>query len=231
MSFQTFDIEGLTLANEKFRDLIYTSDAHTKNPLQIALMTLKPGQSIGLETHGPTQFFRIESGKGTVICNGKKKKIQDGSAFVIPSGSEHNVTADTKLKLYTIYFPPEHKIASKYLRLNGEIVNIETLHKGRTMFRKETTSKEIDIALVLRKNPHPNIVTFYTIAPKRNYIDMELLDVSTPVSKSKVGPSLKKVKDHLKSLGFDSKDWDAEYGIDKDGTVKFFGFRSLNPIL
>jgi mannose-6-phosphate isomerase-like protein (cupin superfamily) len=43
--------------------------------------------------------------------DGQEYELADGSALVIPAGTEHNVinTSSTEpLKLYTLYTPPEH---------------------------------------------------------------------------------------------------------------------------
>lgn len=101
------NIEADTIANDNFRKVIYTA-AHS----QLVLMSLKPGEEIGLETHELDQFFRFEAGEGKVILNGIEQAVTDGSAVVIPAGTEHNVvntSASETLKLYTIYSPPEHK--------------------------------------------------------------------------------------------------------------------------
>lgn len=53
------NIEQLTLENNNFRKVLYTT-----NGLQLVLMTLKPGEEIGAEVHPENdQFFRFESGK------------------------------------------------------------------------------------------------------------------------------------------------------------------------
>jgi mannose-6-phosphate isomerase-like protein (cupin superfamily) len=56
------------------------------------------------------QFIRIEQGKAEVILDGKKTIVEDDFAIVIPAGVEHNLIniGSEKLKLYTIYTPPEH---------------------------------------------------------------------------------------------------------------------------
>ncbi len=101
------NIEDDTLENDDYRRVIFTGK-HT----QLVLMTIQPGDEIGRETHdGHDQFIRIESGNGEVLMDGKVEPISDGSAFVIPSGVEHNVTntsSSETLKLYTLYSPPEH---------------------------------------------------------------------------------------------------------------------------
>ena len=101
-------IEKLTLDNENFREVLYTA----KN-CQLVLMSLLPGQEIGMEVHeGNDQFFRFEKGTGKVIINGNEYKVEDGDSIIVPSGAEHNVinTHDSEsLKMYTIYSPAHHK--------------------------------------------------------------------------------------------------------------------------
>ncbi len=101
------NIEDRTEKNEYFREVLYTGQ-HS----QLVVMSLQPGEEIGLETHGDRdQFIRVEEGRGQVILNGQEIGIEEDSAVVIPAGVEHNVintSPDEALKLYTIYSPPEH---------------------------------------------------------------------------------------------------------------------------
>jgi mannose-6-phosphate isomerase-like protein (cupin superfamily) len=101
------NIERDTLANEDFRRVLFTGPH-----VQLVLMTLKPGEDIGLEKHdGHDQFIRVEGGTGFVLLNGQKTELTDGSAVVIPANAEHNVvnTSDVApMRLYTLYSPPEH---------------------------------------------------------------------------------------------------------------------------
>jgi len=101
------NIEDDTLDNDNFRKVLYTS-----KHIQMVVMTLNPGEEIGVETH-PTidQFFRFEAGKGKCIINGNEYDVTDGSGIIIPAGSEHNIinTGNTALQMYTIYTPPNHK--------------------------------------------------------------------------------------------------------------------------
>ena len=100
------NIEKLTLANNNFRQVIYTS-THS----QLVLMSLKPGEDIGVETHNKVdQFFRVEAGEGKAIIGGAEYVLTDGVAVIVPAGSEHNFinTGSSDLKLYTIYTPPNH---------------------------------------------------------------------------------------------------------------------------
>lgn len=100
------NIEKDSLDNNYFRQVLYT----TKNS-QLVLMSLEPHEEIGEETHHLDQFIRIEAGEGKAILNSIEHKIADGSALVIPAGVKHNIinTSKNKLKLYTVYSPPEHK--------------------------------------------------------------------------------------------------------------------------
>lgn len=102
------NIEKLTIENNNFRKVLYTS-AH----IQLVLMSLKPGEEIGLEIHTENdQFFRFEKGEGKVIINETEYMVADGDTVIVPSGSQHNIinTSDIEdLKLYTIYAPAHHK--------------------------------------------------------------------------------------------------------------------------
>lgn len=102
------NIEQDTLANDNFRKVLYTG-----KHMQLVLMSLEPGQDIGLETHHENdQFFRFESGEGKCIIDGNDYLVQDGSAIIIPAWAKHNIinTSQSKpLKMYTIYSPAHHK--------------------------------------------------------------------------------------------------------------------------
>ena len=102
------NIEELTLANDYFRQVLFTAP-HS----QLVVMSLKPNEEIGMEMHANVdQFFRIEKGEGKVVINGEESIVSDGFAIVIPAGTEHNVintSSEKQLKLYTIYSPANHK--------------------------------------------------------------------------------------------------------------------------
>ncbi len=100
------NIEKMTLANENFREVVYTAPH-----CQIVLMTIKVGEEIGVETHEKNdQFFRIESGSGKAILEGKEYALTDGTALLVPAGTEHNIinTGSVPLRFYTIYAPAHH---------------------------------------------------------------------------------------------------------------------------
>ncbi len=102
------DIERAALENNDFRRVLYTGK-HS----QLVLMSLAPGEEIGLEVHKENdQFFRIETGTGKVIINESTYEVHEGDVIIVPAGAQHNVineSAADKLKLYTLYSPPHHK--------------------------------------------------------------------------------------------------------------------------
>ena len=100
------NMEKATLENDNFRRVL-----NTANNSQLVVMSLLPGEEIGMEVHDLDQFIRFESGRGKVILDGEEQEVEDDWAVVIPAGVEHNVinTSDSeKMKLYSIYSPPEH---------------------------------------------------------------------------------------------------------------------------
>lgn len=100
------NIETLSVASSNFRKVLYTAKGS-----QLVLMSLAPGEDIGLEVHDLDQFFRVEQGSGVVILDGVSSPISDGFAVLVPAGAKHNIinTGSTPLKLYTLYAPPNHR--------------------------------------------------------------------------------------------------------------------------
>jgi mannose-6-phosphate isomerase-like protein (cupin superfamily) len=107
MSGYLINIEKKSLENKYFREVLFTAP-HS----QLVVMSIGPGEEIGLETHDDRdQFIRVEAGTGKAVLNGEENDLTDGSAVVIPAGTEHNIINSSQvdaLKLYTIYSPPEH---------------------------------------------------------------------------------------------------------------------------
>jgi len=101
-------IEKLTLANSNFRTVLYTGK-HS----QLVLMSLKPKEEIGEEVHEDNdQFFRFESGVGSVVIDGVSHTVTDGDAVIVPAGAKHNVintSVTDVLRMYTIYSPAHHQ--------------------------------------------------------------------------------------------------------------------------
>lgn len=107
-----FDIEAATRDNENYRVVAWTG-----RHLQVTLMAIPVGESIGLEAHPDTdQFLRIESGHGKAVMGPAEDQLDfeqavgDGSSIQVPAGSWHDVinTGDEPLRLYAIYAPSHH---------------------------------------------------------------------------------------------------------------------------
>ncbi|KKK36717.1 hypothetical protein WQ57_17810 [Mesobacillus campisalis] len=106
------NIEEATTRNNSFRRALWTG-----RHFQITLMSIGPGEDIGLEIHPHLdQFLRIEQGQG-IVRMGKQRnqlnfqrRVADNFAIVIPAGTWHNLinTGREALKLYSIYAPPQH---------------------------------------------------------------------------------------------------------------------------
>lgn len=106
------NMDQITKANPNFRTAIWTGPY-----LQVTLMTILPGEDIGLEVHeNIDQFIRIEQGKGLTLMGTSKEdlpfkqNVYDDYSIIVPAGTWHNLinTGNTPLKLYSIYAPVEH---------------------------------------------------------------------------------------------------------------------------
>ena len=107
MAGYSVNLEEETLENEYFREVLFTGPNS-----QLVVMSIAPGDDIGMETHDDIdQFIRVESGYGIAVIGDSKYELSDGVAIVIPAGEQHNVinsSEEEALKLYTVYTPPEH---------------------------------------------------------------------------------------------------------------------------
>ena len=106
------NIEEATIENTAFRVAKWTG-----TNMQMTLMSIEPGDDIGLEIHEDhDQFLRVEDGIGFVQMGDAKdsldfeENVEDDYAIFIPAGVWHNVTntGGRPLKLYSIYAPSEH---------------------------------------------------------------------------------------------------------------------------
>jgi mannose-6-phosphate isomerase-like protein (cupin superfamily) len=120
------NIEKITLANSYFRQILFTG-----KHAQLVVMSLKPGEEIGMEVHeNVDQFFRFEKGTGKVIMDGEEHEVGDGDVVIVPAGTNHNIinTSQTEdLKLYTLYSPPNHPDGTIH-KTKGEAEEAEKLH-------------------------------------------------------------------------------------------------------
>lgn len=107
-----FDIEAATSENENYRTVAWTG-----RYLQVTLMTIPVGESIGLESHPATdQFLRLDAGRGKAVMGPAKDRLDfeqdvaDGWSIQVPAGTWHDVinTGEEPLRLYTVYAPSHH---------------------------------------------------------------------------------------------------------------------------
>jgi mannose-6-phosphate isomerase-like protein (cupin superfamily) len=107
-----FDIEKATVENETYRTVAWTG-----RYLQVTLMSIPVGDSIGLEVHPETdQFLRVDAGVGRCVMGPAKdeltfeQEVSDGWSIQVPAGSWHDVvnTGDEPLRVYAIYAPVHH---------------------------------------------------------------------------------------------------------------------------
>ncbi|MBF0697412.1 cupin domain-containing protein [Actinomyces bowdenii] len=107
-----FDIETATTENTTYRTVAWTGKY-----LQVTLMSIPVGESIGLETHPETdQFLRIDAGQGRCVMGPSQddlsftQEVSDGWSIQVPAGTWHDIinTGEEPLRLYTVYAPVHH---------------------------------------------------------------------------------------------------------------------------
>ena len=112
MAFFNKDMVKLARDNSFFQKEVFLDKR-----VQVVLMSLEPGEEIGMETHRADQTTFFVAGKGQAIVDGAKQTVSDNHMIVIPQGAEHNIvnTGDEALKLFSVYAPPAepHGIAAK----------------------------------------------------------------------------------------------------------------------
>lgn len=108
----SFDIERATKANTNYRSVAWSG-----RYLQVTLMSIPVGGSIGLEVHPETdQFLRLDAGSGRVQMGAAKeqlafeKEVAEGWCVLVPAGTWHNITntGPTPMQVYAIYAPAHH---------------------------------------------------------------------------------------------------------------------------
>ena len=131
----TICIEEETKRNRNFRSALWTGQH-----LQVTLMSIEPGQSIGLEVHPMTdQFLHIQQGRGLVEMGSSRESLSfrrcvvAGDAVLVPAGTWHNLTNTGRitLKLFSIYAPPEHPAGTIH-RTKEEAEEVES-HSAKSL--------------------------------------------------------------------------------------------------
>lgn len=97
------DIHKLATGNSHFQKEVYLD-----KQVQIVLMSLLPGEEIGMESHRADQTTIFVEGTGQAIVDDAKSSVGPNHLIVIPKGAQHNIInkGDTPLKLFSVYAPP-----------------------------------------------------------------------------------------------------------------------------
>jgi len=102
----TANVLSQAATNANFRQVIFTGAKS-----QLVLMSLKPGEDIGEETHEHVEQILFNfSGTGQAILDGQESKFNPGDVVIVTPGTKHNLinTGDTDMKIYTVYVPANH---------------------------------------------------------------------------------------------------------------------------
>jgi mannose-6-phosphate isomerase-like protein (cupin superfamily) len=105
MTALTLDLKEAAKKNDLFRKVLFTG-ANS----QLVIMSIAPGEEIGLETHPVDQVLYVIDGEGVAVVGGSKSEFEKGDAVCVPAGERHNVvnTGHEPMKLVTVYSPPQH---------------------------------------------------------------------------------------------------------------------------
>lgn len=103
------DIQKAAEANDFFRKVLVTADKS-----QLVVMSLRPGEDIGLEVHDGDQTLCIVKGAGLAVIGGVEQTIHAGTVVFVPAGATHNVINGEAepMKLFTLYAPPQHRVGT-----------------------------------------------------------------------------------------------------------------------
>jgi len=127
MSFH-LNLEEATCTNTFFRKELYTTER-----TQIVVMSVEPGDDIGLETHELDQVLYFVSGKGEYSVGDDRGQMRPGDVVVVPAHTQHNFlnTGNEPLKLFTVYAPPETAPGTLH-RTKAEAMEAEAAEHGHS---------------------------------------------------------------------------------------------------
>jgi len=103
---QIKDILAKCRQNSYFRQVLATGPN-----TQVVIMSIKPGEDIGEETHPDNdQVLYLVEGSGKVALDHQESEYSAGDLVLVPAGTLHNFinTGDMDLKIITTYSPPHH---------------------------------------------------------------------------------------------------------------------------
>lgn len=107
----------VNINNAARKNMTYRTALWTGQYLQLTVMSIPVGESIGLEIHPETdQYIRIESGIGFAQMGNSKNNLNyqnqvcENDAVFVPAGTWHNITniGNRPMQVSTVYAPPHH---------------------------------------------------------------------------------------------------------------------------
>jgi mannose-6-phosphate isomerase-like protein (cupin superfamily) len=118
-----------TRLNTAFRRVAYTGERS-----QLVLMTVPPGDSVGLETHEHVeQLFFIVSGHARAKVREDIIELAPGDVLIVPPNTPHDLITlgEEPLQLYTVYSPPNHldrRVHGTHERARADVADEEFGH-------------------------------------------------------------------------------------------------------
>lgn len=104
------DVNSQAIESTDFRRVLDTGEY-----IQVVIMSINPGEDIGLEVHADTdQVLYLIKGEGKVVLNGEEMPFKAGDVVLVHAGTEHNfVTVGSEpMKIITMYSPPHHPVGT-----------------------------------------------------------------------------------------------------------------------
>lgn len=202
------DMESATRGNSHFRKVLFTGP-HA----QLVVMSLKPGEDIGVETHDTLdQFIRLDGGSGKAVIGGKEYALKNGSAIVVPAGSEHNVIAGPKgMKLYAVYTTPNHPDKVIDDTKEDAVKREESaMTKSRCILALVPGSERLEKAATLSKVGGKHAASLSTVSPKlktpcQTEGHEERMKLAKMVAARMLKPKVVSAKDHTDTPVADHK--------------------------
>ena len=137
MTFFNKDMAKLAGENDFFQKEVFLDKR-----VQVVLMSLNPGEEIGMETHRADQTTFFVAGKGQAVVDGAKASVSPNHMIVIPQGAQHNIvnTGSEPLKLFSVYAPPAepHGIAAR-TKADAEEIEKSWLTKAAEAVKEKIT--------------------------------------------------------------------------------------------
>lgn len=132
------DMAKLAGENDYFQKEVYLD-----HRMQVVLMSLQPGEEIGMETHRADQSTFFVAGHGQAIIDGEKTSVSANHMIVIPQGAEHNIVnkGTEPLKLFSVYAPPAepHGIAAR-TKADAEEIEKSWITKAAEAIKEKVAS-------------------------------------------------------------------------------------------